>query len=75
MSERVLWAKLIEHAKRFDSKEAAEDALARVGETVYGRKVLKKRVGGVMAKGREHPIVVVEVDDGRMFFLESDGTD
>lgn len=69
----MLWGKSPAQAKRFETRAEAEAALEKVGEEVYGRKVERRHVGRFMAKGREHPIVVVFVDDGRQFFLESTG--
>ena len=67
----LLWGKSPALAKRFETRAEAAAALEEVGETVYGVKVERKDVGTVMVQGREHPIVIVDLDDGRRFFLES----
>ena len=67
----MLWGKDLALAKRFKTRAEAEAVLDEVGETVYDRKVKRKAVGAVTTKGREHPIVIIDLDDGRRFFLES----
>ena len=63
------WSKMLELAKRFETKAEAEAALERVkvGDEIHGCKVARKAVG---ADKNNRPIVIADMDDGRRFFLE-----
>ena len=66
----MLWGKSPGLAKRFETLAEAEAALEGVGETIIHGTVKRKMVGRFPAKGREHPIVIVDLDDGQRFFLD-----
>ena len=61
------WCKLLELARRFETKAEAEAAREKAGGEIHGSKVVKTFVG---ADKNNRPIVIAEVDDGRRFFLE-----
>ena len=68
----MMWGRSPRLAKRFETLAEAEAAREGVGETILYGTVKQKWVGRFPAKGgREHPIVIVDLDDGRRFFLES----
>ena len=68
----MLWGRLLEAAKGFETRADAEAARDGVGETILYGQVKKKAIG---SNKHGQPIVIVDLEDGRRFFLENTGDD